>query len=182
MRGHFVRTLALVFAIALLAWDARAQEVGPPAALESVGPKLPISSYNGSYSYSVPIEIPDFHGIEPKLSLSYDSSRGVRNRPATGGWLGVGWALEGVSVIERVSGTELSAAMSGGRGSPGYALAGTPADRFTLDGDELVPCTDTDGPCTNAGLAANQIRYTGRVENFLRIRYDQSKIQYHHES
>ena len=172
---RFSRGLAAIFLAALaISQSGHAQEVGPPAALDNVGPKLPISSYNGSYSYNVPIDVPAFHGIEPKLSISYDSSRGIRSRPGAGGWLGVGWALEGVSVIERVSGNGLAIDASGGRGTGAYGLAGMPADRFTLDGDELEPCTATDGPCTNAGLGANQLRYRGRVETFLRIRYDQS--------
>ena len=68
-------------------------------------PKHPITAYNGSYTYSIPIEVPAFRGIEPKLKLSYDSARGVRNAPSTGSWLGVGWKLDGLSAIERVSGS-----------------------------------------------------------------------------
>jgi hypothetical protein len=62
--------------------DARADD--PPDALGNVGPAQPLTAYNGSYTYNIPIEVPPFRGLEPQLSLSYDSSRGVRNGGAIG--------------------------------------------------------------------------------------------------
>ena len=60
-------------------------------------PRAPINGSTGDFSTSVAIDVPDFHGIEPHLSLAYDSSdRGMD-------WLGVGWRLEGVSRIERAT-------------------------------------------------------------------------------
>ena len=40
--------------------------------------------------------VPPFHGLEPGLSLAYDSGRG-------NGFVGVGWRLAGPSLIERGS-------------------------------------------------------------------------------
>jgi hypothetical protein len=44
---------------------ARADEIAPPAALDSVGPKQPITAYNGSYTYSILIEVPDSAASSP---------------------------------------------------------------------------------------------------------------------
>ena len=54
------------------------------------------NGFDGAFQDDVPIVLPPFHGIDPKLSLHYNSSSG--NGP-----LGVGWSLSGLSVIERVS-------------------------------------------------------------------------------
>jgi hypothetical protein len=54
-------------------------------------------SPDGSFSYSVPIEIPaGTNGCQPNLSLSYNSS-------GTNGMVGVGWSLNGLSFVERDS-------------------------------------------------------------------------------
>ncbi len=76
-------------------------------------------SFYGSYQEDVPIEVPAFHGIEPKLSLHYDSS-------APNGFVGVGWNLTGFSVIERAI---------PGKGAPKY----DGNDIYLLHGQELVP-------------------------------------------
>src|SRR5262245_52564798 len=51
---------------------------------------------NGSYKESIGIDVPPYHGLEPRLGLSYSSSR-------DNGFVGVGWKLQGLSVIERAS-------------------------------------------------------------------------------
>ncbi|MFL5259439.1 MAG: toxin TcdB middle/N-terminal domain-containing protein, partial [Hyphomicrobiales bacterium] len=167
----------MVAAVALAGAGALADEVGPPVASDGQGPKQPVTAYNGSYTYSVPIEVPAFRGIEPKLKLSYDSARTIRNAASAGSWLGIGWKLDGVSAIERVSGSWIPTTAkpdkkTGGRGSPVYSdtEGAMPADAFTLDGDELIACSEltTQSPsCTASGAGT---AYTGRVENYLRIR------------
>jgi RHS repeat-associated protein len=162
-------------ALAAIVWSisAWAQEVAPPAALDRAGPKQPVTAYNGSYTYSIPIEVPAFRGLEPKLALSYDSARGIRNIAATGGWLGVGWKLEGLSAIERVSGSPAGTGekKTGGRGSPAYGAAGLPADNFSLDGAELLACAQFQNaestPSCKTGVGGS---HAARVENFLRIK------------
>ena len=108
---------------------------------------------NGSYTTSVPIAVPAFHGLEPKLSLAYDSGGG-------NGLLGVGWRLNGFSVIEPF-------------GPTGPADLGTPV--YHLDGEELVPCApiSTSPSCTTAiamtGSSAGF--YSTKNESFVRIQH-----------
>ncbi len=88
-----------------------------------------VDPYFGSYSTQVPIEVPAFHGLEPKLQLQYNSTK--RN-----GLLGVGWSLSAGSIIER--------GLPGG-GSPKYDAN----DAYFLDGQELMECSDQGGThCT----------------------------------
>jgi hypothetical protein len=109
---HFARILATF--IALLALGGQSQ-----AAIEKASER--VSPFYGSLSRAVPIEVPPFHGLEPKLAFSY-SSEG-RN-----GFLGVGWSLTGISTIERVN---------AGLGTPRWDDA---TDTYILDGQPLVPC------------------------------------------
>ncbi|MDT3334964.1 SpvB/TcaC N-terminal domain-containing protein [Shewanella sp. SP1S1-7] len=79
----------------------------------------------GTASYSVPIEQgPGSAGITPNLSLQYDSSQG-------NGWLGMGWSINGVSVISRCSQN---------KEQDGQALAVnfSNTDRFCLDSKKLL--------------------------------------------
>lgn len=107
-----------------------------------------VSPFYGSFSHAIPIEVPPFHGVEPKLALSY-SSEG-RN-----GWLGVGWSLAGISTIERVN---------GGRGTPNWDAS----DTYLLDGQELVACVAgmVSPSCTTGGSHAT------KIESYLKIRFD----------
>lgn len=97
-----------------------------------------VSPFYGSLSRGSAIEVPPFHGLEPKLAFSY-SSEG-RN-----GFLGVGWNLSGISTIDRVN--------------PGL---GTPTwddtkDVYLLDGQQLIPCVGIVSPsCTAGGSHATQ--------------------------
>ncbi len=145
-------------------------------------PQVPLTAWNGSYRKSIPIEVPGFRGLEPKLALSYDSARGVRNIPSAGGILGVGWSLEGVSVIQRISGTPLPASGAAkavsGRGVPAWGAAGFAPDTFALDGEELLKCSEVQTPgntptCAyQADVAANAslVPWAGHIETFQRIR------------
>ena len=173
------RFIPAVFLVALfIAGSAVGQEIAAPQAPESKGPQPPVTAWNGSFRHSIPIEVPAFRGLEPKLALSYDSARGIRNIPSAGGILGLGWSLDGVSVIERVSGSKVPAAgedkQSSGRGLPAYGAAGMPPDSFSLDGDELIACSEvqTTGSTPSCAVAggAGETRYAARIENYQRIR------------
>src|SRR5947209_6301325 len=45
-----------------------------------------VDPFYGAYQQVIPVKVPPFHGIEPKLSLRYSSVNG-------NGFVGVGWRL-----------------------------------------------------------------------------------------
>jgi hypothetical protein len=109
-------------------------------------PATEVDGSNGSFVNRVPLQVPPFHGIEPSLALSYDSGRG-------NGFVGVGWAVDGLSTIQR--GT-----LRGG--VPRYDSS----DVYLLDGAEMVACgTGVSSPSCSAGGT-----HATRVESFLRIK------------
>jgi RHS repeat-associated protein len=151
----------------------------PLQARENKSPLPPLTAWNGSFTHSIPLNLPLFRGLEPKLSIGYDSSRNIRNIPSVGGWSGVGWSIEGLSSIWRVSGTPTPAAgqpkKTSGMGAPAYGAAGMPADSYALDGMELIPCAQIQTPsgtpsCAVGGTSGTLIGYAPRIENYLRIR------------
>jgi RHS repeat-associated protein len=95
---------------------------------------LPASSDvspTGSYSHSMPIDVPPGrNGMEPRLSLEYNSRSG-------NGLLGVGFSLGGevMSTITRCHKTIASEGISDGID---YDPAGAESDAFCLDGNKLV--------------------------------------------
>jgi hypothetical protein len=108
------------------------------------------SPFVGSFGQAIPIAVPGYRGLEPKLVLSYSSE-------ASYGLLGVGWMLSGFSTIQRAS---------PGRGSPKYDAN----DIYLLDGQEVVPCgpqvTGTSASCSASGT------HTTKNETFLRVQKD----------
>src|SRR5262245_13137634 len=124
---------------------------------QAVAPYERTIDSNGSFTESVAIAVPAFHGLEPPLTLSYDSSHG--NGP-----VGVGWRLDGLSVIER------------SRPHGGAPLFDDASDVFTLDGEEMTACSSlpATGPtvpnqttvpsCPAGGTHAT------RIESYLRIK------------
>jgi RHS repeat-associated protein len=80
---------------------------------------------NGAATYKVSIEAPPgTHGMQPDISLEYNSQRG-------NGLLGIGWDLAGLSVINRCGATQ---AQDGFRGGINFDVN----DRFSLDGNRLI--------------------------------------------
>lgn len=56
---------------------------------------------DGSFNYRIPIEVPPgINGIQPDLALTYNSNR-------KNGLVGFGWALSGLSIIQRCNATLL---------------------------------------------------------------------------
>lgn len=85
----------------------------------------------GVATYTVPIQVPPgVRGMQPELSLQYDSSLG-------NGLLGVGWRLAGLPEIERCS--AIADPQLDGF-TDGVDLDGN--DRFCLDGQRLVAVGD----------------------------------------
>src|SRR5207249_4426354 len=118
---------------------------------------LESSSPDGSYSYSIPIDAPPLHGLDPHPSLSYHSSAPIQ-------WLGVGWSLSGVGAIERVSAYH---------GAPDYAAG----DIWQLEGSDLVPCGTTgidtalSPSCNNSDGITGGTYYVTKVESYKRIKW-----------
>ncbi|SFU17861.1 virulence plasmid B protein, partial [Pseudovibrio denitrificans] len=106
----------------------------------------------GALTQKVPIEVLQYHGLEPSLSLSYSSSR--VNSYGSEDVIGAGWRLNGLSRIKR--------------GSPGM---GTPffneLDNYYMDGERLLTCQKADKQ--SAGCQAGAT-HTSWVENYLRIK------------
>lgn len=91
--------------------------VNAPAAVGGLEAR---TSPTGSFTHSVPVTVPTFHGIEPRISLDYDSTAGISE-------VGVGWRLAVGSSIVR----------AGPNGAqPRYD--GT--DVYRVDGQELLAC------------------------------------------
>ncbi len=109
------------------------------------------ASATGVYRKSIAIEVPDYRGLEPKLSFTYNSaqSRSISAEDVSG----AGWGLSGLSRITR---------RAKRHGLPRFDNA----DEFLLDGQRLIPCPDEDKA---AGCAAGGT-YTTQVENYLRIK------------
>jgi RHS repeat-associated protein len=144
-RIHPGAVLGLCAGLLALVWLCRA----PPAQAD-VSP-------SGSYQTSVPITVPAFHDLEPHLTIAYDSGSGD-------GLLGVGWALAGLSEVQR---------SSPGQGAPRYN--GT--DQFFLDGVELVPCGPgvTSPSCAYpppSAAGTTFISYATRSESYERIAFE----------
>lgn len=117
----------------------------PPSLVNGLG-ESSVDRHQGEYHQDISIEVPPFHGIEPKLSLRYSSQNG-------NGFVGIGWSLVGISQIARV-GPKHSA--------PTYRPE---LDGFALDGQDLLPCAEAalSPSCTTGG------HYATRVESYARI-------------
>lgn len=103
---------------------------------------------SGGISYTIPIYTPPgTNGIEPSISLSYNSSAGT-------GVAGLGWGISGLSAISR---TGMNMYHNGNVGPVTY----TNADAFLLDGVRLNAVTGVNG--------ANNTIYALETENFSKI-------------
>lgn len=103
-------------------------------------------SPSGAATYSIPVQVlPGIAGLQPKLSLEYNSQGG-------NGILGVGWNLSGMSSVSRCPKTKLT---DGVAGSVNYDTS----DQFCLDGQRLMLAfSDTNGS-----------RYVSEFDSFSKI-------------
>jgi RHS repeat-associated protein len=130
-----------IFAVAASVWAA--SDGGDVAG----GSEKQTPPHNGQFVTRVPIEVPEFHGLEPKLALSYASS-------PRSGFVGVGWRLEGIQTIER------SAA---GLGAPRYDAT----DQFLLNGSEpLIADTSLGGTHSTVRQTFIRIHYNSAANTW----------------
>lgn len=106
--------------------------------------------YNGSFSQRVSFKLPEQRGLEPRLGLSYNSSRSTSYGP--GELAGAGWRLTGLSTIQRTNFRKAVPKFDG-------------SDIWLLDGEELVSCDSYVG----AGCGAGATHATW-VENYQRVK------------
>ena len=110
----------------------------------------------GAFNTSVSVDVPAFHELEPSVGLQYNSQAG-------NSVVGVGWRMSPGSTIVRGS---------QGGGTPAFAVS----DVYSLDGQELVPCSaESRSPsCVSAVLAfgSSGAFYSTIVDNLERISFD----------
>ncbi|BAB53054.1 mll6839 [Mesorhizobium japonicum MAFF 303099] len=110
-----------------MAAAAATTDSGDPEAIGTPKVDLPKAAGNGNLGYSIGIDVPAFHGIEPQIALNYNSSRKTKLGGLYQGWLGYAWGLDGFDVIERAT--------------PGYGMPAYDAnDIYLLDGQAMVAC------------------------------------------
>lgn len=84
-----------------------------------------VNAYFGSFGSEIPIDVPVFHGVQPSVTLAYNSTGGYNHA-------GVGWQMAAMSAISRVG--------------PLHGIPkGDAGDIFQLDGQDMVPCTTYGG-------------------------------------
>jgi RHS repeat-associated protein len=102
----------------------------------------------GGASYIIPIDVlPGVNGLTPSLSLVYSSNSGP-------GMAGYGWSIGGLSAIGRTGQTYYNDGAATG-------VNLTASDKFTIDGQRLVPTSGTYG--------ANLTTYQTEIDNFTRV-------------
>jgi len=126
-----------------------APDVLPEAGATNLVASIPGQfSASGSANYSVPVTVsPGTAGLEPKLSINYNSQSGNGN-------LGVGWSLSGFSSIHRCAQT---LAQDGTR----TGIEFNQVDRFCLDGQRLI--------AVDGQYGANNTEYRTEINSFSKI-------------
>lgn len=116
----------------------------------------------GTPSYSIPIEAPPgTNGVSPSLSICYQNT-------SQNGILGLGWQLNGLSVISRTGKIIPQDSVKGG-------VDFSYNDRFSLNGQRLIAYKDaagnllTDVSSRAAAYGGNGTEYRTEVESWIRI-------------
>ncbi|WP_027992004.1 RHS repeat-associated core domain-containing protein [Sinorhizobium meliloti] len=149
----FIFFLSVVFEIQAQTPEVHVNTVSSNEAVRRIEAGQSEVTNNGVFTYNYPIEIPAFRGLEPKIGLNYNSGRKTKTGGEYQGWLGHGWGLSGVPVIER-AGYQL--------GVPQYL----PEDVYLLNGEPLVKCGTEGASCKAGG------NWAAEVENYLKINFD----------
>jgi YD repeat-containing protein len=111
-----------------------------------------LDSFHGFWGASIPIVVPPFHDIAPRLTLAYTTS-------GQSGQLGQGFSLSGFDLIERVS---------PGRGAPSYS----DSDNYALGGEELIPCAQVTASPGCQAIADGTLGFATKIESYSRVRLD----------
>ena len=138
---------------------------------------------DGAFRYSVPVPAPSYGSIAPNLSLNFSSANKLNATDES--WLGFGWRLGGLSVIERKS--EMLGLPNLGASSDGSAdLA---SDVFLLDGQKLLACGDNfDGDysdkytlssSSSTSMCEFGADFVTQNENYLSIKTETSNSVYY---
>ncbi|CAM3378803.1 RHS repeat-associated core domain-containing protein [Flavobacterium chungbukense] len=124
---YFILTF-LFFSFCVL---GQSTPTGSSTEVGDTGGQLTVS-LSGAANYSIPIKVPPgINGVEPRISLVYDSQSG-------NGSAGYGWNIAGVSTISRIPSTKFH---DGGVSTIKYSMN----DRYALDGQRLLVKNGTTG-------------------------------------
>jgi RHS repeat-associated protein len=137
---------------------------GSTAASSIPSSSAPKFGADGALRYSYDFDVPEFHGLEPSISLNYDSGRKTKLGAGYQGWLGYGWGFDGFDVIERQRPRGGVAAFDG----PNLADYFDGNDVYVLNGSEMVPCV-ANSPSPSCQTGGN---FSTEVENYQRIKLD----------
>lgn len=120
----FATAVATGMFLASLQSEHSAAEYAPSQTVGNLAGDFGVNG-NGSATYGLAIEVPPgVAGVSPTLHLTYDSHRGD-------GYIGMGWALNGISAITRCG---ANYKLDGYKAGVAYDNR----DRFCLDGRRLV--------------------------------------------
>jgi hypothetical protein len=142
--GKFI-SLSLALGLGLLAATASQAQTTVPGKI----PGQFAVSPSGAATYSIPIQVPPgIAGMEPKLSLNYNSQAG-------NGIMGMGWNLGGLSSITRCPATR---AQDGFIGNVNYYKNDS---KFCMDGQRLI--------IVGGAYGAAGSEYRTEIESFSKI-------------
>jgi len=114
----------------LAQWDPQLPDPMSIRQVETIAPPQILS--DGALRYRIDLRLPEYRDLTPAIALDYNSSRLSIGIPES--WLGPGWAIAGLSSIERV------------RPGGGAASYDDAVDIFTLNGEPLIACAATPVP------------------------------------
>ncbi len=118
-----------------------------------------LSINQGKAQYSLPIPVPlGVAGMEPKISLEYDSTAG-------NGYLGKGWSIGGLSIITRCPNTKVIDGID-------RSIQLDAQDQYCMNGQRLIKIGESD----------TEIEYKTQIDNHSKIIAHKSKSQYGPES
>jgi hypothetical protein len=149
-----------------LAWVVFCLALWPLESTQAQSGGVSVSA-SGLPSYSFPISVPPgIAGVEPKLALGYS---GVR----VNGPLGVGWSIQGYSVIARCAWIQ---AIDGMRASVKFASS----DRLCLDGERLIQVSPTSANDTSftevATSTANDAQGVTNAVGYVEYRTEKDQL------